>query len=439
MGKFFSDAVEQALRYVYYEMRLGKGQEGFNLLREASAEGDGDASCILARCYAGRFYVWTLHRFPVNDAEADRLIRLSVEQGSALGVLVALRSGQLSPELKRKMPFSNLKEAFDVVLKKAEAGDAFCQYTIGNSYFWWDFLSIQGVGKHTFSTSQEYLTYFKENVCQCEGWFLKALKGGMYLAANNLCRFYDGVTAEEIGRNFRRMTGDDIYKFYGKSDYLIEPRPECEEDIYRMASEAGFPSHQYNYAVRLEKAGKMTEALYWFKEAAEGGELDGWHAVGLAYEQGKNVPQDLVYAAECFERSLGEQEDTNAKIDSANRLGAFYYNGDGVVRNYDKAFELLSYAYRHGSTWGVCYLGKLYFRGRGTEVNYVMAREMLEKVTWNNKEAFFMLGYIYGRGLGVPEDIDKAVEYLRKAGDNAEGKAELKNYRRTLMGKWVRR
>ena len=79
-----------------------------------------------------------------------------------------------------------------------------------------------------------------------------------------------------------------------------------------------------------------------------------------------------------------------------------------------------------------------------TSVNYIchlltVKRELLEQVTWNNKEAFYMLGAIYGQGLGVPEDIKKGVEYLQKAGDNEEAKKELLKYKKTLFGKWVRR
>ena len=50
-----------------------------------------------------------------------------------------------------------------------------------------------------------------------------------------------------------------------------------------------------------------------------------------------------------------------------------------------------------------------------------------------------MLGVIYGQGLGVPEDIKKGVEYLQKAGDRQDAKEELKKYKKTLFGKWVRR
>ena len=53
MGKFFSDVVEQALRDIYCDVTTGRGQESFRRLEKASAAGDGDATCILARCVCG--------------------------------------------------------------------------------------------------------------------------------------------------------------------------------------------------------------------------------------------------------------------------------------------------------------------------------------------------------------------------------------------------
>ena len=53
MGKIFSDTVEQALVYVFYNERAQRGKEGFAMLEQASAAGDGDASCALARCLSG--------------------------------------------------------------------------------------------------------------------------------------------------------------------------------------------------------------------------------------------------------------------------------------------------------------------------------------------------------------------------------------------------
>lgn len=416
MGKIFSDAVEQALQYIYYDVRTGRGKEGFRLLEAASAAGDGDASCVLARCLSGYQYVWSCHGFPEDDRRARKLLHQAVEQGSALGVLVALRSGELTPSVQKKMPFASLREAFDLVLQKAEAGDAFCQYTIGNVYFWWDFLRIQGKGKDSFASPDAYKAYLRENIAQCEVWFQRAFRGGMYHAGNNLNHYY--------------TKGDED---------LIPPQPEKAKDLWRTGAERGYPIHQYVYADELRKAGQDAEALYWYKQAAEGGDMDSWYYIGNAYETGKAVEKDPAYAAECYEKRLAWQKPANCRVGCANALGALYYEGKGVPRDYDKAFRLLDYAHSQGSTWGVCYLGKCYFRGWGTPQDFVKAREYLEQVNWSNREVFYMLGVIYGRGLGVPEDIKKGVELLQKAGENKEAKEELLRYRKTLFGKWVRR
>ncbi len=416
MGMCFSDEVEQALRYIYYDVRTGKGQEGLALLKKASAAGDGDATCLLARCMCGSQYVWGGHDFPEDSEMATELLHKSVEQGSAIGVLVALRSGELTPSVERKMPFSSLQEAFDAVLAKAEKGDAFCQYTIGNAYFWWDFLRIQGKGRDSFSSQEKYKAYLKENVSKCEAWFQKAFHGGMYLAANNLNHYY--------------CKGDED---------IIAPQPEKAAGIWKTGAELGYPIQQNIYADELTKEGKYEEALRWYKMAIEGGQMVGWHGIGLLYEEGKGVPKDAAYAAQCYEKGLAECKDTEGKVKCANELGALYYAGDGVPKDYDKAFQLLKYGLDNGSQFGICYLGKCYFRGWGTPKDYRKARELLEQVDWVNREAFYMLGAIYCQGLGVPEDIKRGVEYLKRAGDNKEAKEELLKYKKTFLGKWVRR
>ena len=39
-----------------------------------------------------------------------------------LGVLVALRSGELTPSVQKKMPFESLQQAFDQAVELAEGG-----------------------------------------------------------------------------------------------------------------------------------------------------------------------------------------------------------------------------------------------------------------------------------------------------------------------------
>lgn len=380
MGKCFSDAVEEALRYIYYDMRSGKGQEGLRLLQEASDAGDGDASCILARCLSGPQYIWSGHHFPEDERKATRLYHKSVEQGSAIGVLVSIRCGELLPELERRMPYANLQEVFDVVLQKAEAGDAFCQYVVGNTYFWWDFVRIQDKKKEDFASQEEFHAYMTENIAKCEDWFMKALKGGMYHAANNLEKFY--------------LEGDEGY---------IVPQPEKAKGISKLGAELGYPYLQYFYADKLEDAGNEEEAFVWYKRALEGGEPLAWYEVGYAYELGKVVTQDYAYAFHCYESGYAEPHKTATTDNCVNGLG------------------------------------RCYFYGRGVEQDYGKARELLEQADWLGWEAYYILGCIYGQGLGVQEDIPKAVEYLRKAGKLDKAKEELRHYKRSLFGQWKRR
>lgn len=417
MGRFFSDTVEQALRDIYYQMWTGRGQEAMRNLEQASAAGDGDASCLLARCYCGDQYVWDGHHFPEDDLKATKLLHKSVEQGSAIGVLVALRSRELTPELMQKMPFASLQEAFDEVLSKAQAGEPFCQYTIGNSYFWWDFISIQGKDKNDFASQEELRSYLRENIVKCEDWFWKAFRGGVFWGGNNLKHYY--------------QNGDED---------LVLPQPEKAQDINRIGAEYGYPNYQYNYGAQLRQEKQYDEAFRWLKKALEGGEVNVCYYLGVAYELGQGVETDAAKAAEYYKKGLEEAQ--FHRIGCSNRLGALYYDGKGVPQDYAKAFQLLKWAYDQDTTnnWGAYYLGSCYAHGYGTQQDYALARKFLEMVDWQSKNAFYLLGYLYARGLGGPEDIQKGVALLQKAGDHSQAQEELKHYKKTFFGgKWVRR
>lgn len=415
MAAVLSSEVKQALEDIYYNERTGRGKEALALLERASAAGDGDATCVLARCYCGRQYVWAGHGFPEDDDKATRLLHKSVEQGSALGVLVALRSGELPPSVEKKMPFTNLQEAMDAATGLAEEGDAFSQYVVANAYFWWDFLRIQNKGKDSFSNHEAFKSYLRENISKCEDLFWKALQGGMYFAANNLNKYYN--------------EGDED---------IILPRPEKAKDLYKIGAEQGHPIMQAIHADNLTKEGRKEEALDWYKKAAEGGHPGAWYDVGRCYFNGEGVAQDDVYAVKCFQKEL---EKDPIYTGACNLLGKAYFFGRGVSLDYDKAYQYLFTAYdKQDSIWGVLYLAKCCFNGWGTPQDYRRAMEFMDKMTFQNPEADYMRGYICARGLGgMPENIKKGVEYLQKAGDFDKAKEELRNYKKTLFGKWVRR
>lgn len=189
MGQFFSDSVERALKYIYYDLRSQRGAEGFRLLEQAVNAGDADACCLLARCLYGPEYTWPGHRFPTDEKAGDELMRRSVLEGSAIGTLLSLRCGVMNRQLAQAMPLS-FQEAFDIVLDKAEHGEPLCQMIIGNAYYWGDFPEIQGKAREDFDSDDAVQSYLRENYAKCEDWLWRSLRSGISTGGVNLANFY---------------------------------------------------------------------------------------------------------------------------------------------------------------------------------------------------------------------------------------------------------
>lgn len=280
MGQFFSDSVERALKYIYYDLRSQRGAEGFCLLEQAVDAGDADACCLLARCLYGPEYTWPGHRFPTDEKAGDELMRRSVLEGSAIGTLLSLRCGVMNRQLAQAMPLS-FQEAFDIVLDKAEHGEPLCQMIIGNAYYWGDFPEIQGKAREDFDSDDAVQSYLRENYAKCEDWLWRSLRSGISTGGVNLANFYRE----------------------GKAG-LISPRPEKAIEVYRYGAEKGYPSYFFYYANELYDQGKKGEAFEFYRRAAETGEPRAFFWAGYSYELGDGVPKDAARAAQYYQQAL---------------------------------------------------------------------------------------------------------------------------------------
>ncbi len=413
MGKYFSDVVDQALEDIYYCYDNDRAARAQEALFQASKTGDGDASYILSRCFSGPLYSWDYHPFQEHDDTVTALIRQSILQGSAMGVLGAMRVGELTPELEEAMPFDSLQQAWNAVYEKADAGCLFCQNMIGNTYYWLDIPRIENKGPGDFPTKEDFGAYLRESTLKCIPWFERAFRGGMGFSGRNLYKLYNE----------------------GEEGWLA-PQPEKALEVARLGAELGYPDWQERYAGKIvDDENRRLEALSLFEKAVAQGQLYSWVYLGWMYQFGKGVPKDLPKALECYEAGTADPTSVEASV----RAGRMHFNGDGVPQDYARAVQLFERAHEKGNFSCNDMLGNCYLFGYGCQKNPARALQLFQEAKQSSSLLNYGMGMIYADGMGVPEDIKKGVEYLQKCGDYAPAQQALLKFKKTFFGRWVRR
>ena len=135
---------------------------------------------------------------------------------------------------------------------------------------------------------------------------------------------------------------------------------------------------------------------------------------------------------ECFKKTAAYGNDAYA----CRNAGEMYFRGLGTAQDYARAVQYLemdSTKDKRCDLLGICYL-----LGYGCQRNVERGKTLLLE----SKNTIFKnygLGMMYTEGLGVPEDIQKGVEYLKAAGDYPPAKEALTHYKKSLFGVWRRK
>lgn len=299
--------------------------------------------------------------------------------------------------------------AWDVVYEKAEAGCLFCQYMIGNTYYFLDVIEIGDRSEREFGCREDWDGWRREQMEKSLPLFESAFSSGMGLA----------------GRNYRNYYGD------GRGD-LIPADYDKKLEILRRGAELGYPDWMYYYAFELfYKLDRAAEALPWAQKAAEAGHLYGWHIVADIYWEGKAVERNPAYALECFERTAGYGNDAYA----CRQAGEMYFRGLGAPQDYARAVQYLE---RKSGKIDDDILGICYLLGYGCQQNVERGKALLLG-SENTKYKNYGLGMMYAEGLGVREDIGKGVEYLKAAGNYGPAQEAMTQYKKSWFGVWRRK
>lgn len=107
---------------------------------------------------------------------------------------------------------------------------------------------------------------------------------------------------------------------------------------YRLAAERGNAEAQHNLGLLYESGlgveQNYREAAQWYRQAAEQGDADAQASLGVLHETGDGVAQNYAEAAQWY-RKAADQGDASAQ----NNLGWLYETGHGVTRSKTEALK----------------------------------------------------------------------------------------------------
>ena len=323
---------------------------------------------------------------------------------------------------------------------------------------------------HGFGVDKNLDTAFK--------WYRKGAEGNL--------------GAAQYALSFMYKNGEGCKKNNIKAYYWIEKAAENDyEDAYYIVGKSYLEGIYFD--VDYEKA------YYYLKKGYEALDTNCIESLGDMYINGLYVNRNVSYGLELYEKCIdyGNKElfykigkvyedeglirqaiaSYSAGYDSGDikctqRLGIIYYNGEGVVRDIDRAIKYMEVAADKKAPHAMYMLGIAYLRlnkfGENTlsktkelfeaavelkspyaaeYLAYIMLNELREGKSVNENlllryiqfgvendlvDSMFQYGYIYEKGIAVKKDIEKAFYYYKMAADNKCLKAIVR------LGDWYK-
>ena len=397
----------------------------------------GDAYALLARVYAGPRFTWAESGFPEDNMRTYQCLHDSIRRNSPIGTLQALRiAGSITPTVRRDMQLS-FDDAFRIIYDYAKQDDAYCQYIIGNVFFWGDYHVINeakqllGPEKASFSQRFHQATRSKslreviatlrgmvdEETLQAKSrehakyWFTKALDQGLAMFQGNL-------------RNI----------------YIDEGDYENARRVARSAAELDNPTMMLYTSLDHHEKGEFTEAFNWFTKGADLGQPEC--IAELAdyyyhfYEQPMlraTIPYDPVKATELYQQAATKNFN-DAGYAALQAAFSYIFHIGHLPLDWGLIADLTHMAAtKDRFLFALPYISYMRIHGIGVTKNTKFAVQSLMRVLEEENRALqeedrvlfyditraltrVALGYAYEKGYvtGTP-DLDTAVQYYESS------------------------
>ena len=162
------------------------------------------------------------------------------------------------------------------------------------------------------------------------------------------------------------------------------------------------------------------EAVKWYEQGAQCGNLQSMNNLAYCYERGEGVEQNEDRALYWYRRGAEA-----GSVYCMFCLGWNYRNGVGVKQNMTEAIRWYTAAAEGGNADAMQSLGWHYDHGEGVEQDMKKAICWYERAAEQNYPAAMnSLGECYAMGRGVPRDLETAMEWYRRAAELGEAMAD---------------
>lgn len=374
---------------------------------QATAQGYADAYYFLGRFYGLGDGV------SLDFAKAIELYQKGVSLGShkcgyALGMLYYTGTGVEKDEDLAKDYF---KKNYTVLLMEAEHNDPVSMHILGTYYY------------YGFSV-QRYIFKAIE-------WFIKASELGY-----SDSQYMLGMIYETIGEDENQI--ENAIKYYKLAAKQSHPYAQYALGVLALEEKNWHEAEKYlesaayqQYALAAYTLGKYyhehdpkhpLKAFEWFLLAAKQAHVEACYYVGLYYQNGKGVKQDITQAVIWYEKAAVQKDrdalyhlamilirqpekdyETVAKLleqaaeqDHPNaqyNLAVMYQKGDGLIQNSQKSLFWYEKAAGHKLAIAQYNLGMIYFEGKLVEKDELKAKELWQQAADQGLEVAVKLMY----------------------------------------------
>lgn len=412
-------------------------QELYTMLKNPEERELGDAYALLARVYAGPHFTWEESGFPEDNMRTYQCLHDSIRRHSPIGTLQTLRiAGSITPTVKKDMELS-FDDAFNIVYEYAQQGDAYCQYIIGNVFFWRDNRRIDAARALLEPTDSKWSNrlqrVFQSRNIQ-DG--IAALQGTvtdkvLHAKALNAAKFW-----------FNKALDNKLAMFQGnlRNIYIDEGDHDNARRVARTAAELGNPTMMLYTGLDCHENGHYEDAFTWFTKGAALGQpeciaelADHYYHFYDAKDLRATIPYDPVKAIGLYRKAAAKNFNDAGYAALQAAFGYIFHIGH-LPLDWGLIADLThTAATKERFVFALPYIAYIRLHGLGVSQNTRFAVQSLLRVLEEETRALekedrvlfyditraltrVALGYAYEKGYvtGTP-DLDMAVHYYESS------------------------